>query len=180
MRRFCFVALLLVIGCSKGDEGVTDTRDPIATQYVAGGEMPVHAKPDDKSPVVTKYQHGESVPIMSRKGDWTEVQTAMGTGWVHQNQLANADQAAESKDNPNPKFEHPPSPVTAPGTHGTIYIEADVNTDGDITNTTIIENTTGSANLADQNALALKRAKFYPITIRGERKPFKYYYRVDY
>ena len=64
MRRVCFVALLLVIGCSKGDEGVTDTRDPIATQYVAGGEMPVHAKPDDKSPVVTKYQHGESVPII--------------------------------------------------------------------------------------------------------------------
>ena len=180
MRRCCLLALLVVIACSKAQDEVTDTRDPIATQYVGGGEMAVHQRPDDKSPVVTKYQHGESVPVMSRKGDWTEVQTAMGTGWVHQSELASAAEAAQTKDNPNPKFEHPPAPITAPGTHGTIYIEADVNTDGDVTNTTIIENTTGSQTLADQNAFALKRAKFYPITIRGERKPFKYYYRVDY
>ena len=179
MRRLCLLALLVVIACSKAQDEVTDTRDPIATQYVSGGEMAVHARPDDKAPVVTKYQHGESVPVMSHKGDWTEVQTAMGTGWVHQSELGGAEEA-QTKDNPNPKFEHPPAPITAPGTHGTIYIEADVNTDGDVTSTTIIENTTGSQTLADQNAFALKRAKFYPITIRGERKPFKYYYRVDY
>ena len=179
MRRFGLLALLVVIACSKGQDEVTDTRDPITTQYVAGGEMAVHARPDDKAPVVTKYQHSESVPVMSRKGDWTEVQTAMGTGWVHSNELGDSAEA-QTKDNPNPKFEHPPAPITAPGTHGTIYIEADVNTDGDVTNTTIIENTTGSPGLAEQNAFALKRSKFYPITIRGERKPFKYYYRVDY
>ena len=180
MRRFAFVALLLFVACSKSQEQAIDTRDPIETQYVSGGAMAVHAKPDDKSAVVTRYQHGESVPVMSRKGEWTEVQTAMGSGWVHQSELGNAEEAAQSKDNPNPKFEHPPAPISAPATHGTLYIEADVNTDGDVTNTTIIENTTGSASLAEQNAFALKRAKFYPITIRGERKPFKYYYRVDY
>jgi len=27
---------------------------------------------------------------------------------------------------------------------------------------------------------ALEQAKFYPIVQRGEKKPFKYYYRVDY
>jgi len=179
MRRIFFVALLVVAACSKTDNEVTDTRDPITTKYVSGGEMSVHTKPDDKSAVITKFQHSESVPVMSQKGDWTEVQTAMGTGWVHTSELGGAEEA-QTKDNPNPKFEHPPAPVSAPATHGTIYIEADVNTDGQVTNTTIIENTTGSQELAAQNSVALQHAKFYPITIHGERKPFKYYYRVDY
>ena len=179
MRRFCFVAVLVIAGCSKTEEPAIDTRDPIATQYVSGGAMSVHAKPDDNSAVITKFQHSESVPVMSHKGDWTEVQTAMGNGWVHTSELGGAEEA-QTKDNPNPKFEHPPAPVSAPATHGTIYIEADVNTDGDVTNATIIENTTGSASLAEQNSVALRHAKFYPITIHGERKPFKYYYRVDY
>ena len=179
MRRFCFVALLVIAACSKSEDVVTDTRNPIGTKYVSGGAMSVHEKADDNSPVITKFQHSESVPVMSTKGDWTEVQTAMGNGWVHTSELGGAEEA-QTKDNPNPKFEHPPAPVSAPATHGTIYIEADVNTDGDVTNTTLIENTTGSAALAEQNAVALRHAKFYPITIHGERKPFKYYYRVDY
>ena len=128
----------------------------------------------------TRYRAGESVPILSKKGDWAEVRTAMGSGWVHQTDLVGAEDAQQAQNNPTPRFQHPPSPVTAPGTHGTIYIEADVNTDGDITETKLITNTTGSDNLAEQNTLALKRSKFYPILIRGERKPFKYYYRVDY
>ena len=142
--------------------------------------MPVHVRPDDKSRVVTRYKAGESVPVLSKKGDWTEVRTAMGSGWVHQSDLVGAEDAQQAQNKPTPRFEHPPSPVTAPGTHGTIYIKAQVNTDGDITDTKLITNTTGSASLAEQNALALKRSKFYPILIRGERKPFQYYYRVDY
>lgn len=157
-----------------------DTREPIAIQYVGVAQMNVHHRPDDRSPVVTRYQHSESVPVLSRKGDWAEVRTAMGSGWVHQADLVGAAEAAQSKENPNPRFEHPPAPISSPTAHGTVYIEADVNTDGQITNTTIIENTTGSTSLAEQNAFALKRSKFYPIIIRGERKPFKYYYRVDY
>jgi len=178
--RGCLIALLILAGCSQEPADTTDTRDPIATEYVAGRQMQVHKTPDDKSPVITTFEHSESVPVMSHKGDWTEVQTALGNGWVHESELGNAEQSAGSKDNPNPQFEHPPAPVSAPGTHGTLYIEADVNTDGQVTSTTIITNTTGSESLAAQNAAALQHATFYPITIRGERKPFKYYYRVEY
>src|SRR5262249_5893825 len=92
MRRLCLLALLLIAACSKSGDEVTDTRNPIGTQYVSGGELQVHARPDDNSPVVTKYQHSESVPVMSRKGEWTEVQTAMGTGWVHTNLLGGAEE----------------------------------------------------------------------------------------
>jgi uncharacterized protein YgiM (DUF1202 family) len=171
---------LAIVACGKPEVDTTDTRDPIAVQYVGGAEMAVHQRADDKSHVVTRYKAGESVPILSKKGDWVEVRTAMGSGWVHQADLVGAEDAQQAQKNPVPRFMHPPSPVTAPSVHGTIYIEADVNTDGDITKTTLIENTTGSENLAQKNAEALQRAKFYPILIRGERKPFKYYYRVDY
>ena len=179
MRR-CFLAFLILTACSQAPEEPADTREPIAVKYVGGGELAVHSQPADITPVITRFQHGESVPVLSRKGDWAEVRTAGGSGWVHQKELVSAEEAAQTKDNPNPKFAHPPAPITAPGTHGTIYIEADVNTDGDIVNTMILENTTGSQSLASQNEFALKRSKFYPITLRGERKPFKYYYRVDY
>jgi len=175
-----FLVLALLAGCSQSDEEKTDTREPIAIQYVGVEVLPVHSQPADVTPVITRYQHGESVPVLSRKGQWAEVRTAGGSGWVHQKDLVEAADAVSTKDNPNPKFEHAPAPVSAPGVHGTIYIEADVNTDGDITNTTLLENSTGSAGLAEQNIFALKRSKFYPIIIRGERKPFKYYYRVDY
>ena len=170
----------MLAACGGQEVETTDTREPIAVQYVGVGEMAVHSQPADITPVITHYRHGESVSVLSRKGDWAEVRTALGNGWVHQKDLTSADAAASSKDNPNPQFEHAPAPVTAPSAHGTVYIEADVNTDGQITKTTIIENTTGSPELAEKNAEALKRAKFYPILIRGERKPFQYYYRVDY
>ena len=176
----CLLLVLLVLGCGNQTDETTDTREPIAVQYVGVAEVPVHSHPGDITPVITRYRHGESVSVLSRKGDWAEVRTAFGNGWVHQKDLVSAAEAASSKENPNPKFQHAPSPVTAPSAHGTVYIEADVNTDGDITSAIVLENTTGSNDLAEKNAEALKRSKFYPILIRGERKPFKYYYRVDY
>ncbi|HEY8182620.1 MAG TPA: SH3 domain-containing protein [Thermoanaerobaculia bacterium] len=178
--RLAAVFLILLVGCSKPDVETTDTREPIAIRYVGVADLPVHSQPGDITPVITHYKHGESISVLSHKGDWAEVRTAMGNGWVHQKDLVGAEEAASSKENPNPRFEHAPSPVTAPSAHGTIYIQADVNTDGDITNTTLIDNTTGSPDLAEKNMAALKRAKFYPILIHGERKPFQYFYRVDY
>lgn len=174
------VFLILLAACGKGDVETTDTREPVAIQYVGVGDLPVHSQPADITPVITHYRHGESISVLSRKGEWAEVRTAMGNGWVRQKDLVSAAEAASSKDNPNPRFERAPSPVTAPSARGTIYIQADVNTDGDITNTILVENTTGSPDLAEKNMTALKRAKFYPILIRGERKPFQYFYRVDY
>ena len=180
MRSSLAIALLLVAACSQPPAETTDTRAPIAILYVGGSDAPVHARPDDNAPVITKYQHSESVPVLSKQGDWAEVRTALGNGWVHQTDLVSAEEGAQSKDNPNPRFEHPPAPISAPGAHGTIYIRARVNTDGAVLSTEIISNTTGSETLAVQNAAALQRARFYPIVIRGERKPFEYFYRVDY
>lgn len=183
MRFTSALAFAILAACSRQPQQPieqTDTQLPVAIRYVSGGQLAVYARPDDKSEVVTHFDHAESVPILSQKGEWVEVRTALGTGWAHASELVSAEEGAESKENPNPKFEHAPEAIPSQTAHGTIYIEADVNTDGDVTGTTIISNSTGSDDLAAENAAALQRAKFYPIVIRGERKPFKYDYRVDY
>lgn len=157
-----------------------DTREPIDVKYVTGPQLQVHATPDDASPLIVTYENGESVSIMSKKGDWIEVRAGDKTGWAHPADLGSGAEAKEQSDNPTPKFKKFPSPVSSPSSHGSIYFEADVNTDGDIVSVKVIDNTTGSDSLAAQNAAALQSAKFYPIVKNGARMPFKYYHRVTY
>lgn len=173
--------MIAAFACGKQEPAeVTDTREPVGIQYVAAPELPVHKWAKEDSPVVAKFLNGESVSIMSKRGDWVEVRIANGTGFVKASDLGTAAAAQAEKENPNPKFRNVPSPVTAPGTKGTVYIEAIVNTEGEVTSTKILENSTGRPELGLRNAEALERAKFYPIVIKGQRKPFNYYYRVDY
>lgn len=177
LSAFCLFA------CAKQEGAAietTDTREAIQIAYVGAPELKVHTKPDDASPVETTFLNGESISVLSRKGDWVEVRTASGSGWAHANELTSAAAAAAEEENPTPKFRVPPSPISAPGTRGTIYIEAAVNTDGDVTSTKLISNTTGSDSFAARNEEALMHAKFYPIVRKGQKKQFLYYYRVDY
>ena len=153
---------------------------PIAIQYVGAPEAAVHKWAKEDSPVITKILNGESVSVMSKRGEWVEVRVATNVGFVKASELTDAATAQKEKENPDPKFKNVPSPVTAPGAHGTVYIEANVNTEGEVTSVKVINNTTGRTDLAERNAAALEHARFYPIVIKGERKPFVYYYRVDY
>ncbi len=173
----------VTLGCSKSEPATTettDTREAIDVKYVGAPELKVHAKADEAAPVLTTFLNGESVSILSKKGDWVEVRTAEGSGWAHAADLTNAAGAVAEEENPTPRFRIPPNPVSAPGTKGTIYIEAAVNTDGEVTSTKVLTNTTNNEGLAAQNAAAITAAKFYPIVKKGQKKEFLYYYRVDY
>lgn len=176
------LALLLGCGGRKAQEqpDTTDTREAIETQYVGAPELKVHRTPDAASPVVTTFLNGESISVMSRKGDWTEVRTTEGTGWALTSDITNAAAAAKEEEAPTPKFRKPPYQISQPGAKGTIYIEANVSTTGDVTSAKVLTNTTGSATLAARNLEALQQSKFYPIVQKGERKSFIYYYRIDY
>ena len=173
--------LTLAFACHQEPVDTTDTRSAIATYYVTAPELKVHAKPDDNSKVVTKFLNGESVSVLAKRNDdWVEIRTVDGSGWAHMTELGSAAAAQQSETNLSPQFEHVPAPISGPGVHGTIYIEANVNTDGKVTSAKIITNTTGSDDLAQRNIEALEQAKFFPIVQKGEKKPFVYYYRVDY
>lgn len=157
-----------------------ETRAPIGVWYVLPPTLPVRTAANDTAEIIATYNGGEAMSVLAQQGEWAEVRTGDRSGWVRMSDLQTSEQMKSAEENPTPKFARMPLPVSAPSARGEIYIEADVNTDGDVTVTRVITNTTGSDALANQNADALKAAKFHPITQQGERKPFKYYHRVTY
>ena len=85
-----------------------------------------------------------------------------------------------AEENPAPKFSVTPRTVAAPGAHGEVYLEAEVNTEGEVGKITVITNTTNDPALLARNIAALQQAKFVPIVQKGRRKQFLYYHRVTY
>ncbi|HEX7828915.1 MAG TPA: SH3 domain-containing protein [Thermoanaerobaculia bacterium] len=182
MKRLA-LAFLALAACTKEAPVVTgtfETREPVAVRYVGSPELNVYEKADDKSPVMATYQNGEAMSILVDKGEWVEVRTGDRSGWAKASDLTTAEGKTAQDEDPQPKFKVMPMPVSAPSARGEIYLEADVNSDGEVVNIRTITNTTGSDALANQNAAALRSAKFYPIVVKGERKAFKYYHKVTY
>jgi TonB family protein len=183
MKR-CAVLLLLAIACKQ--QTVTtgtvpmDSREPVAVRYVGAPELPVREQASDTAPVIATYQNGEAVSVLVEKGEWVEVRTGDRAGWARAADLTTAEGKQESEANPTPKFRVVPMPVSAPSARGVIYLEANVNSDGDVISVRTIVNTTGSTALEAQNVSALKKARFYPIVQNGSRKPFKYDHKVTY
>lgn len=183
MKRIA--ALLLLLMACKGevtatDTVVADTREPVSILYVGAPELSVREQANDSSPVIASYQNGEAVSVLAEQGEWVEVRTGDRAGWAKKADLTTAEGKEKTEADPQAKFRAMPMPVSAPSAKGEIYIEADVNSDGEVTGTRIITNTTGSAALAEQNANALRGARFYPIMVDNQRKPFKYYHKITY
>src|ERR1051325_1188282 len=183
MKRAAFLFLLFVFSC-KQETVVTetvDTREPVGVWYVgAPAGMTVRKQPNDAAPELATYQNGEAISVLAQKGEWAEVRVGIGSGWAKVADLTDAEGKKKLENDPQVRFRIMPLPVRAPSAHGEIYIEADVNSDGEVTATRVLMNATKSADLAAQNASALMSAKFYPIVQKNERKPFKYYHRVTY
>jgi len=184
MKRLA-VTLLLLAACSP-EAPVTDTapavdtRESLHVSYVGAPELVVRERADDKAPVLITLSSGEAVSVLAEQGDWVEVRTGDRSGWARKSDLTTAAGKEEAESNPQPKFRTMPMPVSAPSARGEIYIEADVNTDGEVTGVRMIQNTTASQVLGQQNMDALRQAKFHPIILKGERQKFKYYHRVTY
>jgi TonB family protein len=182
MNRLALL-LLLAAACKPetvADTTPTDTREPVAIRYVGAPELAVREQPNDTAPVLVTYQNGEGVSVLADKGEWVEVRTGDRAGWAKSAELTTAEGKQESEDNPQPKFRIMPMPVSAPSAHGEIYLEADVNSDGEVVSVRTLVNSTGSPALEAQNTQALKAASFYPIVQKNQRVKFKYYHRVTY
>lgn len=183
MKRIA-IAVLLIAAC-KPETVVTDTtpmdtREPVAIRYVGAPEMAVREQANDTAPIIATYQNGESISVLVDKGEWVEVRTGERAGWARSSELTTAEGRRESEANPQPKFRIMPMPVSAPSARGEIYLEADVNSDGEVVAVRTIQNTTGSMALEHQNTQALRAARFFPIVRNNERMKFKYYHKVTY
>lgn len=180
------LALLLLLAAACKQETVltdtkpTDTREPVAIRYVGAPELAVREQPNDTAPVLVTYLNGEGVSVLADKGEWVEVRTGDRAGWAKAAELTTAEGKQEAEDNPQPKFRVMPMPVSAPSAHGEIYLEADVNSDGEIIAVRTLVNSTGSPALEAQNTQALKASSFYPIVQNNQKVKFKYYHRVTY
>jgi TonB family protein len=183
MKRLALL-VLLAAACKQEtvvtDTTPVDTREPVAIRYVGAPELPVREQPNDTAPILVTYQNGESISVLAEKGEWVEVRSGDGSGWARATDLIDAAGRQEAEENPQPKFRVMPMPVSAPSAKGEIYLEADVNSDGEVTSVRTISNTTGSTALEAQNTNALKNAKFFPIMQNNQRTKFKYYHKVTY
>jgi uncharacterized protein YgiM (DUF1202 family) len=183
MKHAC--ALLFLLAACRSEPAVTnappiDTREPLSIRYVGAPELVVREQPSADAAELATYQNGEAISVLAEKGEWVEVRTGERAGWALAGELTDAKGAAEQEDNPQVKFRVIPMPISAPSAKGEIYLEADVNSEGEVISVRTIANTTGSQALVSQNTDSLKAARFYPIVQNGERRPFKYYHRVTY
>ena len=170
-------------GCTKTVKEVA-TEPPIRRaleiRYVAIPKLPIYAQPSEDAKLVTTYNINETVSILSKKDDWVEVRTVDGSGWAKAAGLINAEQAQEIQNNPVPRFLTPPVPVPDARAHGIVTLNAKVNTDGEVIEVKIVNNTTRNVALANANASSLLQAKFYPMVQKGQRMTFTYEYKVVY
>lgn len=187
MKRFALVALVLIAAaCTQKPAPVASDTTPvdpadrmaIAVEYVAVPKAIVYARPALDAPVVDGYGLTEAVSILEKKGEWCLVRTYSGTGWVKQTDLVTG-AVAEKMDTTTPRFFIPPKEVLF-NANGEIWLQAKVNTDGDVVEVKTIKNTTRSTVLENANVEALKVAKFYPIIDKGTRKTFMYEHRIYY
>jgi uncharacterized protein YgiM (DUF1202 family) len=172
---------LLFVACKDEPVVTTDTRMPVAVEYVRGATLKIYVKPSDDAAIISTYQRGESVSILARKGEWAEVRTASGSGWVHVADLAGAAEAQKAvEENLYPHFINTPAPISQPGAHGELVFEAQVDRDGIVTTVRTLSNTTGSMSLEQRNAASLQNAVFTPVVRKGKREAFVYEHRVHY
>jgi hypothetical protein len=154
-------------------------RMAIAIQFVGAPVMTVYAEPRADAPIVTSYNIGETVSVLAQKAEWSEIRLTEGTGWVKSSELITAEQQAELDKNPVPRFYVAPAAVPGKG-HGQIAMEAKVNTDGEVIDVKVTQNSVRDPKLVEANVAALKAAKFYPLLQKGLRSPFTYEHKVSY
>ncbi len=155
-------------------------RMAIAIEFVGSPSMTVYAEPKEGAPVVTSYQIGETISVLAKNGDWSEIRLTEGTGWVKSSDLITAEQEAELEKNPAPRFWVAPAQVPPGKGHGELTLQAKVNTDGEVINVEVKNNTIRDPKLVQANIDALKAAKFYPLLQKGLRAPFTYEHKVAY
>lgn len=189
MKLIAILSLILVavLSCTQKPAPVaseTQTsvepaeRYAIGIEYVAVPRASVHARPAEDSPVIESYGLTEAVSVLEKKDGWTLVRTFSGAGWVKGTDLVDA-KTSEAMDTTTPRFYVEPGKVPFRG-RGEIWLQAKVNTDGQVVEVKTVKNTTGSQAVETANIDALKVAQFYPMLEKGQHKTFVYEHRVYY
>jgi hypothetical protein len=177
-----FLTLIALAACVErpaAQSAEPPARLAIAIMHVGAPVLTVRAEPRADAPIVTTYSISETVSVLQKKDDWSEIRLTEGTGWVPSADLITPEQQAELDKNPTPRFFVAPAAVPAKG-HGQLTLEAKVNTDGEVIDVKVLQNTMRDSKAVEANVAALKQAKFYPLLQKGLRSPFTYEHKVSY
>jgi len=185
MNRIAAAIFLVALftGCAQSKPKLAAepaVRKAIEVQYVAVPKLNVYTEPREGAALLTSYGIHETVSVLARHDGWSEIRTVDGSGWVKSAELMSADQAKALTENPSPRFLVAPVQIPDSRARGEIDLNAKVNTDGEVVEVTIANNTTKNGNLAQANASSLLQAKFYPMVQKGQRMTFTYEHKVYY
>ncbi|HKS24308.1 MAG TPA: SH3 domain-containing protein, partial [Thermoanaerobaculia bacterium] len=145
----------------------------------------VRSEPSLQGEVVGHARRGERVTILGESGEWLRVRTGGGeVGWVSSQHVArDGATAAISRRGGCPpdsdyRFVNAPRPsFNEGGPHGVVTIEASVNSQGTVTSTRVISNTTGAEALAEMAAREITAAKFAAPVRNCVARAFLFTYR---
>lgn len=174
------VAIALVACTETKKPAVEPVRKAIDIAYVAVPFLKIYDAPRPDAKLLTQYGINETVSILARKGDWCEIRTVSGTGWALASELMDVEKAKAIAEDPTPRFLLAPVAVPDARAHGEIDLNCKVNTDGEVVEVKVGNNTTRNAALADANANSLLQAKFYPMVQKGQRMTFTYEHKIYY
>lgn len=144
------------------------------------------ASPDGE--VLAQVKKGAALDVLANGDSWTKVRIADGTtGWVATRFVAEPKSSAKKRTSPKKKgcpadsdyaFLETPTPrFSDSGAHGTVVVEATVNTSGTVTSTKLIANGTGDEALAFLTEKEIKSAKFSPPIRNCVARAFIFTYR---
>ena len=175
MKRLIAV-LLLIAACSTPPPPAPSTAPPatstpptLGSARVAATALNVRAEPSPDADVLTTLRRNDSLTLLEERNGWFSVKLASGqTGWVSSQYVSRGDaplQAPRRRGGCAPDadyaFEKAPTPsFSESGAHGMVIIEASVNTNGDVTSTRIMSNTTADTALAALAEREIRSAKF--------------------
>lgn len=192
MKR-SLVLLLLLAGCAAptAPPPVT-TPAPQAQRELGPGRVTatalnVREEATTDAAALTMVRRGDMLQIIEEKEGWYRVRLASGqTGWVSAQYVSLGTTAppptgrrrAGCPPDSDYAFEKAPMPsFSENGGHGLVVVDATVNTQGSVTSTKIVSNTTGDAALAAIAEREIRGARFIAPVRNCVKRTFIFTYK---
>lgn len=183
---FLSLSLLLVFSCAAPPPPpvaapVTPAPPPpapaeekvIGTVRVTASALNVRREASTEAEVITQVKKGTSLDVLADDESWTKVRLADGeTGWVASRFVSSGTASKSARKAPGRKgcpadsdyaFIEPPAlAFSEGGPHGLVVVEATVSTQGNVTATRVVSNSTGDELYGTLAEREIKAAKFSP------------------
>jgi TonB family protein len=175
-------AIALLAACSSAPPAPAPTSAPppaataapaasIGTVTVTASALNVRRDPSTAGDVITMVRRGQKLTLLASTESWMKVRLESGeNGWVSSQHVTRDGAAPKPAARPRKggcpsdsdyAFATTPVPVFSDsGAHGLVVVEADVDTNGRVTSTRVVSNSTGDEALGFLTQKEIKGAKF--------------------